>query len=77
MSVEEELRLWKADRRRAHPFPVPWRQLYLVASVSFGIASLVLPDSVNDIFDWLLYALSAASLIAWFRGRGKSVAPPA
>ena len=60
-SIEEELREWKLSRRRQ--FQVPWRQLSLVASLCFGIASFVLPDSVNDNVQWLLLALMAAS--AW------------
>jgi len=41
----------------------------LMASLCFGIASLVLPDSVNDILDWTLYGLTAASLYAGLSGR--------
>jgi len=33
-----------------------------MASLCFGIASLVLPDSVNENLDWLLYGLMTASL---------------
>jgi hypothetical protein len=40
-----------------------------MASMSFGIAAFVLPESVNDAVQWPLYALSAASLYAWFRRR--------
>lgn len=40
-----------------------------MATLCFGIASLVLPDSVNDNVQWLLYALMAASLYAGFRNR--------
>jgi len=60
-SIEEELRAWKLSRRRK--FQVPWRQVSLFASLCFGIASFVLPDSVNDNVQWLLLALMAAS--AW------------
>jgi hypothetical protein len=41
----------------------------LTASLCFGIASLVLPDTVNDAVNWLLYALTAASLYAGLRRR--------
>jgi hypothetical protein len=72
--VDEELDAWKAERRRTRGIViVPWRSVYLMASLCFGIASFVLPDTVNDWVDWLLYGLAAASLVAWFRGRGKSV----
>jgi hypothetical protein len=52
-----------------HRFRIPWRQLSLMASLCFGIASFVLPDSVNDNVQWLLYALMAASLYAGFSKR--------
>jgi hypothetical protein len=41
----------------------------LMATLCFGVASLVLPDSVNDNVDWLLYALAAASFYAAIRKR--------
>ncbi len=66
-SVEQELQEWKRARRRN--FKLPWFQLWLMASLSFGIASFVLPDSVNDQVDWLLYALMAASAYAGFSRR--------
>ncbi len=62
--VDEELEACKRARRRK----LPWRQIYLMASLSFGIASFVLPDSVNAAVDWLLWGLAAAGLIAWWRG---------
>ncbi len=46
------------------PFKMPWRQLALMASLCFGIASLVLPDSINDQLDWVLYGLMALSAYA-------------
>ncbi len=46
------------------PFKWPWRQLALMASLCFGIASFVLPDSVNDQMDWVLYGLMALSAYA-------------
>jgi hypothetical protein len=63
---DEELRQWKAARRRP---PLPWRQIYLMAGLSFGIASFVLPQDVNGAVDWLLYGLAAASLYAGWRKR--------
>jgi hypothetical protein len=70
-SVEEDLRAWNEERRRRLPSRVPWSSLYLMASLSFGIASFVLPDSVNDAADWLLYILCGASLWAWIAARRK------
>jgi hypothetical protein len=66
-SIDDELREWKRARRRA--FKIPWRQLSLMAGLCFGIASFVLPDSVNDGFQWLLYAFMAASFYAGLRKR--------
>ncbi|HEX3756639.1 MAG TPA: hypothetical protein VHV26_16335 [Rhizomicrobium sp.] len=57
------------DWKRARRWQPPWRQILLTASLCFGIASLVLPDTVNDAVNWLLYALTAASLYAGLRRR--------
>jgi hypothetical protein len=43
---------------------VPWRQLALMASLCFGVAAFVLPDSVNEKLHWILYGLVAMSLYA-------------
>jgi hypothetical protein len=59
---------WKT---REQGFRIPWRPVLLMASLSFGIASFVLPDTVNDAVQWLLYALMAAGIYATFR-RGRS-----
>jgi hypothetical protein len=71
-SVDQELEEWR--RTRKHGFRMPWRQLSLVASLCFGIASFALPDSVNDNVQWLLYALMAASAYAGFSKRRKKSA---
>lgn len=65
--IDAELREWKAQRS----FQIPWRQLSLVASVFFGLASFVLPDSVNANVDYVLYGLSAMSLYVWLSGKFK------
>ena len=57
---DDELEAWTRARRTNFRFP--WRQVSLVASLCFGIASFVLPDTVNDGVQWLVYALAAASL---------------
>jgi hypothetical protein len=62
-SVDEELRLWKKSRR--YSFPI--RPLALMASLSFGIASFVLPAEINDQVQYPLYALSAASMVVGLR----------
>ena len=63
--VDAELREWK--KARGSHFPL--KLLALVASVSFGLASVVLPAEVNEWAQWPLYALSAASLFVGFRRR--------
>ena len=67
--VDHELEAWKQARKQRSR--IPWTQLNLMASLCFGVASFVLPDSVNDNVDWLLYALMAASFYAgarrWWR----------
>ncbi len=60
--IDDEFREWKKARKQHSG--LPWRQLSLMASVSFGIASLVLPDDVSDTLDWVLYALMAATAYA-------------
>ena len=64
---DDELREWK--RARYQGYQVPWRQLSLMASFCFGAAALVLPDTVSDTLDWLLYGLMAASFVAGIRRR--------
>lgn len=69
LSIEDELRQWKAERG----FKIPWRQLSFIASLCFGIASFELPDTVNDEVNWLLYGLMAISFYVgvsgWFKKR--------
>jgi hypothetical protein len=63
-SVDDELREWKKARR--NHVRLPWRQISLMASLCFGVGSLVLPDSVNHIVQWALFALGAISLVGGF-----------
>jgi hypothetical protein len=72
LSPDEELQAWKAERRRERLARVPWRQLSLMASLCFGIASFVLPDSVNDSVQWLLWGLMGLSLYAGFARRKRA-----
>jgi hypothetical protein len=58
-SVDEELQQWKKSRKG---FTIPWRQVSLMASLCFGIASFVLPASVNQNVEYVLYALAGMSL---------------
>lgn len=68
LPADEELRRWKEERRQTLFLRLPWKQLSLFASISFGVASFVLPDSVNDSVDYLLWGLAAASFIVWING---------
>ncbi len=61
---DQELREWQ----RARGFHLHWRQISLTASLSFGVASLVLPQYVNEAVQWPLYALAAASFYVWVSG---------
>ena len=61
---------WREQEQPIKPkFKVPWRQVALMASLCFGIASFVLPDSINDNLDWLLYGLMAISAYVGFSKR--------
>jgi hypothetical protein len=62
--LDEGKQDWQPERKRH--FKMPWRQLSVMASLCFGLASLVLPEWANDNVQWLLYALMAASLYAGF-----------
>ena len=66
-SIDDEIAAWKAARGSVIPFP--WRQLSLMAGLCFGIASFVLPATVNDAVQWPLYALTAISLYVGLRKR--------
>ncbi len=65
--LADDLRQWRLARKQN--FKIPWRPLSLIATLCFGIASFVLPGSANDIVQWFLYTLAAASLYAGIRGR--------
>jgi hypothetical protein len=60
-------------REREQPvkrkFKVPWRQVVLTASLCFGIGALVLPETINDNLNWLLYGLMAISGYVGFSKR--------
>lgn len=57
--LDRELQEWKRARKQS--FRMSWRPLSLMASLCFGMAYFVLPDSVNDLVQWPLYALAAVS----------------
>ena len=61
---------WREREQPIKPkFKMPWRQVALMASLCFGVASFVLPDSINDNLDWLLYGLMAISAYVGFSRR--------
>ena len=68
--VDDDLQEWKQARKQRSK--IPWRQLSLMASLCFGIASFVLPDSVNENLDWLLYGLMAVTLYTGLRRRARA-----
>jgi hypothetical protein len=68
-SLDAELNAWKQER--GSKFKMPWSQLSLMASLCFGIASFVLPDSVNENVDWLLWGLSGMAAWVWWSNRQK------
>lgn len=69
--VDDDLREWKRAQKPNFRKAL-WRPLLLMATLCFGIASFVLPDSVNDAVDWLLYAVTGASLYSWIRSRRRA-----
>lgn len=71
--VDPEFEQWKSARWRN--FQLPWRQLSFLATVFFGVASLALPDSVNDNVQWVLYALMAVSFYVGIAGRWRKANP--
>jgi len=68
--IDDDLQEWKQARKQR--FKIPWRQLSLMASLCFGIASFVLPDSINENLDWLLYGLMAVTLYTGLRRRARA-----
>jgi hypothetical protein len=71
-SIEDEIEEWK--RTRGPAFYFPWRQLSLMAGLCFGVASFILPASVNDAVQWPLYILAAISFYAGLRKRKQKTA---
>ena len=68
-AVDDEIEQWK--RSRTHGVLRAWPQIALMASVCFGIGSVVLPAMVNDLVQWPLYLLTTASLCAGLAGSRK------
>ena len=66
--IDREVAEWK----RARGTRIPWRQISLIGSLSFGIAWFVLPETVSDPVSWLLLVLGGASFINGVVPRGKN-----
>ena len=61
------------EERASAQFQIAVAAIVVLATVFFGIASLVLSDSMNDNVQWVLYALMAASFYAGIAGRWRKV----
>jgi len=72
VSVDDELKQWTQERRQTLFYRLPWKQFSLFASISFGVASFVLPDDVNGAVDYLLWGLSLISFAIWISGSRKT-----
>ena len=72
-SLDDELRDWQSTRRKT--FKLPWRQIALMSSLCFGVASFVLPEALNDALQWPLGALIAVSAYLGWRKRKDAPAP--
>jgi hypothetical protein len=68
-STRADGRSRESEQTAKRRFKMPWRQLALMASLCFGAASLVLPDTLNNELDWLLYGLMAVSAYVGFGNR--------
>jgi len=62
---ELDIETWKAQRRGRKP-ALPWRQISLMAGLSFGVGSFVLPADVNEFVRPGLWALSALAFVSSF-----------
>ena len=66
---EIDIETWKARRKGRKS--MPWRQISLMAALSFGIGSFVLPDDLNAMVRPVLWALSAMAFASSFAPRRK------
>lgn len=61
---EIDIETWKAQRRTQRR--IPWRQISLMAALSFGVGSFVLPGDVNTMVRPVLWALSGIAFASGF-----------
>lgn len=67
---EIDFETWKSRRKIQRR--MPWRQISLMAALSFGIGSFVLPGDINAIVRPVLWALSGLALASGFLPARKS-----
>lgn len=68
---DDDIDEWKPNRKGIARSP--WSgPLLLMASMCFGTASFVVPGELNDAVQYLLWALTAASLVVWYARRNES-----
>lgn len=67
--VADDLAAWGKTRQRP---PFPWRPFFLVTSLCFAAASLVLPEQINDTVSYVLYALAGISFLSGLARRRKN-----
>ncbi len=61
---EIDIETWKAQRKSQRR--IPWRQISLMAALSFGVGSFVLPGDVNAMVRPILWALSGIAFASGF-----------
>ncbi len=65
--IDLEIAEWKAARKlKKRSFREPWRSVAIAATLMFGTASWLLPDSVADIVQLVTLGLTAAAFVAGF-----------
>lgn len=65
--VAEEIAAWKRARPRP---PFPWKPFAWTLSLCAMIASLALPDTVNDVIAYALYAVAVIGFLSGLSRRG-------
>ena len=69
--LEQEIQDWKPKR----PFRFPWRPFSLMAGLSFGAASFVLPAAMNQKLQWPPYASGAIAFYGALRRKQRKISP--
>jgi hypothetical protein len=70
VEVDRDVEEWKKARKiRKRSFREPWRSVCIAATLTFGVSSWLLPDSVADVAQLVTLGLAAASFYAGIRKR--------